>query len=159
MRSLLKIRTTCELSALFIFIGVFLAAAGIASLFLVKTFIGAAIILSVPILYVLACVPVAKRYKGALMMNVIDPDGVKNGFMGGFSCELYWNEIGDFGVAEVKDGLFSGKYIYMSRIFVQGSVKENVIREYDPRVCIVFPYTPEVCRAVARLSGGMIDLR
>jgi len=124
----------------------------------VKTFIGAAVILSAPLAYAVACFFVAKRCQNALMMNVIDPDGVKNEFMGSSQCELFWNEIGDFGVAEVKKGLYSGKYIYMSRIFVNDSVKENIVREYDSRVCIVFPYTAEVCRAVMKLSGGRIEV-
>ena len=155
----LKIRTTCELSSLAVLVGCFLVGACIVSLFLVKTLIGAAVVLSVPLIYAVACYLLSKRCKNALMMNVIDPDGVKNSFMGGSQCELFWNEVGDFGVAEVKKGLYSGKYIYMSRIFIQDSVKENIVGKYDPRVCIVFPYTEQVCRAVMKLSGGRIEVR
>ena len=155
----IKIRTTCELSAILEVIGAILSLSSIVSLFFVKTFGGAATVLLVPLLYAAAAYAIVTRKKNALMVNEIDLEGVRNRYMGGVLCQLSWGEIGDFGVAEVKKGLFSGRYIYMSRVFVQSSVRKNVIDGYDPRVCVVFPYTKEVCRAVTRLSGGKIDIR
>lgn len=155
----IKVRTTCELSVFCLTVGIILALSGIASLFFVKTLIGAALVLLVPTVYFAVAFFFAMRNKNALVMNVIDLGGVKNRYMGNVLCDLSWSEIGDFGIAEVKKGFFSGRYIYMSRVFVSSSVRKDLIRKYDPRVCVVFPYTEQVCRAVSRLSGGRIDIR
>lgn len=155
----IKVRTTCELSVFCPTVGIILAACSIISLFFVKTIIGAAIALLVPLVYFSAVFFAAMRNKNALIVNVIDTGGVKNRYMGNHLCDLSWGEIGDFGVAEVKKGVFAGRYIYMSRVFVASAVREDLIKNYDPRVCVVFPYTEQVCRAMNRLSGGRIDLR
>lgn len=155
----MRIRTTEELAVLCAAIEFFLIVTSIIALFLVKTFGGAALILLIPLIGILVMLRIIRRNKNAVMMNVIDVEGVKNQFMGETLCDISWGEIGDFGVAEIKRGLFEGRYIYMSRVFVQSSVRKNIVQRYDPRVCIVFPYTSEVCRAVAQLSGGRIDVR
>ena len=155
----IKVRTTCEMSVLCITITVILTLVSIVSLVLVKTFIGVALVLLVPTVCFALAFFLAMKNKNALVMNVIDTSGVKNRYMGGVLCDLTWSEIGDFGVAEVKKGFFSGRYIYMSRVFVASSVRKDLIKKYDPRVCVVFPYTKEVCRAMTRLSGGRIDVR
>lgn len=155
----IKVRTTCEFSVFWLSVGAILILVSIISLFFVKTLIGAAVVLLVPAVYFAVSFFAAMRHKNALVMNVIDMHGVKNRYMGSSLCELDWNEIGDFGVAEVKNGLFCGRYIYMSRVFVSSSVRRDLIKKYDPRVCVVFPYTEQVCRAMSRLSGGRIDIR
>ena len=155
----IKVRTTCEFSSYCFAVGIILVLSSIVSLFFVKTFIGVAIILLIPLIYFAVAFLLAMRNKNALVMNYIDMGGVKNRYMGNSLCELSWGEIGDFGVVEVKNGIFSGKYIYMSRVFVSGTVRRDLIKKYDPRVCVVFPYTEQVCRAMSRLSGGRIDVR
>lgn len=159
LRDGIKIRTTSELSTIGVAIGAFLGALSIVSLFFVKTFTGAGVVLLVPLLYAVAVCFVWKHKGNALVMNVIGADGVCNRRLGSVLCDLSWEEIGDFGVAEVKKGMFKGKYIYMSRVFVQDEIRRNVISAYDPRVCIVLPYTSEVSKAIANLSCGKIDLR
>ena len=155
----IKVRTTCEFSVFFLTVGIILTLSSIVSLFFVKTFIGAAVVLLVPLVYFAVMFFLAMRHKNALVMNVIDLGGVKNRYIGNSLCELTWGEIGDFGIVEVKKGLFSGRYIYMSRVFVASSVRKDLLNRYDPRVCVVFPYTEQVCRAITRLSGGKINIR
>ena len=155
----IKVRTTCELSVFFLAVGAVLALCSIISLFFVKTLIGAAVVLLVPLVCFAGAFFLAMHNKNALVMNVIDIHGVKNRYMGNPLCDLSWDEIGDFGVAEVKKGIFGGRYIYMSRVFVASSIRRDLIRKYDPRVCVVFPYTEQVCNAMTRLSGGKIYFR
>lgn len=155
----IRIRTTCELTVFCGVVQCFLTVCGIIALFFVKTFGGAVLVLLAPLLCAGLMAFVLYRNSKAIMMNVIDIEGVRNQYFGETLCDISWDEIGDFGVTEVKNGLFGGRYIYMSRVFVPGFIRSDIIRRYDPRVCIIFPYTSEICRAVAQLSGGRIEIR
>ena len=155
----IRIRTSCELIVLCGVVQCFLMVCSIIALFFVKTFGGAILVLLPPLLCMGLSFFVLRKNRKAIMMNVIDVEGVRNQYFGEPLCNISWDEIGDFGVAEIRTGLFEGRYIYMSRVFVPGFIRKDIIRRYDPRVCIIFPYTSEVCRAVAQLSGGRIEIR
>lgn len=154
-----KVRTTGELSVLIEAMGAILFAVSVVALFFVRHFFAVLIIIAVPAAYVGIAWLVINKMKNAVMINIIDSDGVRNSFFGNTVCEMGWDEIGDFGVTEVTGGFFSGKYIYLSRIFVQSNIRKDIIKKYDPRVCIVFPCTEEICRTVLKTSGGKIDIR
>ena len=154
-----KVRTTGELSVLLESLGAFIAVMALVTLMFARHTLGVIIAIAVPITYGAFVWLIVQKKRNAFMINIIDSDGVKNSSFGNTLCEMDWREIGDFGVAEVTKGLFSGRYIYMSRIFVPISVRGDIIKNYDPRVCIVFPYTEDICRAVSKASGGKIDIR
>ena len=44
------------------------------------------------------------------------------------------------------------------RSFSPDAIKHNIIKYYDPRICIVFPYTEETAYALCEASGEKIDL-
>lgn len=155
----MKIRTTGELSVMIKAIGILVLISSVWAFTLVRNILGFIIVFFVPALYTLASWFVVKRSKNALMMNTIDGSGVKNAYLGSVACEMYWSEIGDFGVVEVKDGLYKGRYVYMSRVFVNNSIRRNIIKQYDPRVCIVIPYTEAVCKKIGMASGGKIEFK
>ena len=154
----MKLRTTAELDAILKSIGALISLGTIAALFFVKNIGGALIILLVPLCYFAAAYFVSAKCKNALMINVIDFNGVRNESGGEVLCDLEWNEIGDFGVAEVRRGLFKGRYVYMSRIFVSDGIRRDIVNRYDPRICIVFPCTEETCYALREASGEKIDI-
>jgi hypothetical protein len=139
-------------------VGLVVSLAALVSLFFVKSLGGALLILLVPVSYLTIAYFLTVKFRSALMMNVIDFSGVRSESRGEVVCELEWNEIGDFGIAEVRRGLFKGYYVYMSRIFVSDAIKHNIIKYYDPRICIVFPYTEETAYALCEASGEKIDL-
>ena len=156
--NVMKLRTTAELDALIKGIGAAVSLSALVSLFFVGGIGGALIILLVPLCYFAVAYFLTMRFRSELMINIIDFDGVRSESRGEVVCELRWNEIGDFGVAEVRSGLFKGYYVYMSRIFVGDAVKHDIVKYYDPRICIVFPYTEETAYALREASGEKIDL-
>ena len=156
--NIMKLKTTAELDALIKGVGAVVCLAALVSLFFVKSLGGALIILLVPMCYRAIAYFLSIRFRSALMVNAIDFNGVRSESRGEVVCELSWNEIGDFGIAEVRRGLFKGYYVYMSRIFVSDVIKHDIIKYYDPRICIVFPYTEETAYALREASGEKIDL-
>ena len=156
--NIMKLRTTAELDALIKGIGAVVIFGAVLSLFFVKSVGGALAIISIPLCYFVIAYLVSLKNRSALMINYVDINGVKNESQGEIVCELDWNEIGDFGVAEVRRGLFKGYYVYMSRIFVSDVIKHDIIKYYDPRICIVIPYTEETVYALREASGLKIDL-
>jgi predicted membrane protein len=154
----MKVRTTCELSMMLRCFGAILLLSSVATFMMVKNILGFLVALLVPITYIAVSYLIIKREKNALALNYIEERGIKNAYLGEFMCEMSWSEIGDFGVAEVKRGLYKGKYIYVSRIFVNNAIRRNIIKRYDPRVCIVVPYTEEVREMLSAASGGKIDV-
>ena len=156
--NIMRLRTTAELGAMMNSVGALILLAAVASLFFVRSIGGALIIIALPLAYFGAVNLISVRYKKALMVNVIDLDGVRNETGGDVLCDLEWNEIGDFGVAEVRGGLFKGRYVYMSRIFIGEEIRKDIVNRYDPRICIVFPYTEETAHALHEASGEKIDL-
>ena len=154
----MKLRTTAELGAILYGMGALISLGTLVSVFFVKSIGGALIILLVPLCYFAAAYFISMKFKNALMINVIDLDGVRNERKGEIVCDLEWNEIGDFGVAEVKRGIFKGRYIYMSRIFVSEGIRSDIVNRYDPRICIVFPCTEETSYALREASGEKIDI-
>ena len=156
--NVMKLRTTAELDALIKGIGAVVSICALVSLFFVGSIGGALIILLVPLCYIAIAYFLMIKFRSELMINVINFDGVRSECRGEIVCELRWNEIGDFGVAEVRRGLFKGHYIYMSRIFVSDVIKHDIVKYYDPRICIVFPYTEETAYALREASGEKIDL-
>ena len=157
-REIMKLKTTAELGVLLEGIGALIGLCTVVSLFFVKNIGAALLILLVPAVYGVLAYFVCVKFKNALMVNVIDYNGVRNEHAGNPLCEFEWNEIGDFGVAEVRHGLFKGRYVYMSRIFVDNSIRRNIVMNYDPRICIVFPCTEETCFALREASGEKIDI-
>ena len=155
----LKVRTTGEISAILSETGALIGVLSVASLFFVKSFGSALIILLVPIVYALCAYLISVKYKKALFMNVISCDGVRNERFGNTICSMEWNEIGDFGVARVKKGSFKGRYVYLSRIFVSNEIRRDIVRSYDPRICVVMPYSPEICQALKEASHEKIDIK
>ena len=155
----MRVRTTAELSALLHGVGGLVMLCLIIALFFVKSFGGALIIISFLILCAIALLIIAFKAKKQLMMNTIDTNGVKNESFGKVVCKLEWQEIGDFGVAPVENGIHKGRYIYMSRIFVSNSIREDILRRYDPRICVVLPYTEEICFALRESSAEKIDIK
>ena len=156
--NIMRLRTTAELDALIKGIGVVVSLFVLVSLFFVKSLGGALIILLVFLCYIALSYFLTIKFRSELMVNVIDIDGVRSESHGDVVCELRWNEIGDFGIAEVRRGLFKGYYVYMSRIFVSDAIKHDIVKYYDPRICIVFPYTEETAYALCEASGEKIDL-
>ena len=156
--NIMRLRTTAELDAILKSMGALVSLGTIVSLFYVKSIGGALIILLIPLSYFAVSYFLTVRYRKALMFNVIDLDGVRNEIKGEVLCDLEWNEIGDFGVAEVKRGIFKGQYVYMSRIFINEDIRRDIVRRYDPRICIVFPCTEETCYALREASGEKIDI-
>jgi len=154
----MKLRTTAELDALTKGIGAVISLSAIISLFFVKSLGSAVLLLLIPLCYFAVAYLLSLKFRSALMVNFVDQNGVRSESRGEAVCELEWNEIGDFGVATVGRGLFKGHYIYMSRIFVSDAVKHDIIKYYDPRICIVFPYTEETAYALREASGDKIDL-
>ena len=154
----MKLRTTAELDALIKGVGALISLSSLVSLFFVGSIGGALIILLVPLCCLAITYFLRLKFRSELMINVIDLDGVRSESRGEVVCELGWNEIGDFGVAEVRRGLFKGYYVYMSRIFVSDALKHDIVKYYDPRICIVFPYTEETAYALREASGEKIDL-
>ena len=155
---LLKIRTVEESNVFCILVCACVLIGSAISLFFVKTLVAALLVLVLPVCMCVVSYFILHLIKNAVMVNVVDYNGIRNEYMSEILCQLEWNEIGDFGVAEVRYGLFRGKYIYMSRIYLSPSVKRDIIRRYDPRICIVLPYTSRVCDAVREASGEKIDL-
>lgn len=154
----MKVRATCELSMMLRSVGAVLILSSIITFMLVKNILGFLVAALVPIIYFAVSYLIIKREKNALTINYIDGRGMKNAYLGEIMCEMGWSEIGDFGVAEVKRGLYRGKYIYVSRIFVNNAIRCNIVKRYDPRVCIVVPYTEEVRKMLSVASGGKIDV-
>lgn len=154
----MRLRTNAELGIVLKSVGALISICAVASLFFVKSIGGALIIIFFPLIYFGVAYLIFRRFSNALMINVIDFDGVRNEVGGEVLCDLEWNEIGDFGVAEVEKGLFNGRYVYMSRIFISEDIRENIVLRYDPRICIVFPYTEETAHALFEASGEKIDL-
>ena len=154
----MRLRTTAELDALIKGIGAALFIVSLISLFFVNSIGGAILILLIPFCYFAIAYFLSSKFSSALMINVLDFNGVRNERHGVVVCELEWNEIGDFGIAEVRRGLFKGRYVYMSRIFVSDAIKHNIIKYYDPRICVVFPYTEETVYALRKASGEKIDI-
>ena len=155
---LLKIRTVEESNVFCILVCACVLLGAAISLFFVKTLAAALLVLALPTCMCAASYFILRLIRNALMVNVVNYNGVRNEYLSEVLCQLEWNEIGDFGVAEVGYGLFKGKYIYMSRIYLPVSIKRDIIRRYDPRICIVLPYTSRVCDAVREASGEKIDL-
>ena len=155
---IMKVRTTAELSVMIKSILVIVGLSTTISLFFVKKIGGAIFLLLWLVAIVFVAYLVTLWAKNALMMNVIGYQGIRNEYLGSPICDLSWDEIGDFGIAEVKSGLFKGKYIYMSRIFVDKKKSVDIIRTYDPRICVVLPYTEETRRAIRVASGDKIDI-
>jgi hypothetical protein len=156
--NIMKLRTTAELGVMLKVICALVTIGAVASLFFVKSIGGALIILVLPIVFSLVSYLISIKYKNALMINVLDFDGVRNESGADVLCDLEWNEIGDFGIAEVEKGFFRGRYVYMSRIFIGEDIREDIVNRYDPRICIVFPYTEETAYALREASGEKIDL-
>ena len=67
----LKVRTTGEISAILSVTGALIGVLSVASLFFVKSFGSALIILLVPIVYALCAYLISVKYKIAIFMNVI----------------------------------------------------------------------------------------
>ena len=155
----LKVRTTPELGIVISLAGALVGAVSLISLFFVKSFGSALIILLVPTVYALGAYLISLKFKKALVMNVVSYDGVRNERFGSTICSLEWNEIGDFGVAKVREGIFKGRYVYMSRIFVANEIRGDIVRRYDPRICVVMPYSPEICDALREASHEKIDIK
>ena len=155
----LKVRTSCELGVAISLVGALVGVISLVALFFVKSFGSALIILLVPTLYALCAYLISLKYKKALVMNVISYDGVRNERFGSTICSLEWNEIGDFGVARVREGIFKGRYVYMSRIFVGNEIRRDIVKFYDPRICVVIPYSPEICDALREASHEKIDIK
>lgn len=154
-----KVRTTGELSVLLKAVGALLGAMSVTSAVLVKRPLAVLLILIIPVGYLIAAMLIARSSRSAMMMNTIDSSGIKNSYLGETVCLMSWDEIGDFGVAETSHGLFRGRYIYLSRIFVGQEVRRDIIKKYDHRVCIVLPCTDEICDSVREASRGKIDIR
>ena len=154
----MRLRTCAELGIVLKSVGALISICAVASLFFVKSIGGALIIIFLPFVYLGTAYLISRKFSNALMINVIDFDGVRNESGGEVICDLEWNEIGDFGVAEVERGIFRGRYVYMSRIFIGDDIRENIVKRYDPRICIVFPYTEETAHALFEASGEKIDL-
>ena len=154
-----RVRTTGELSVLLKAVGGLLGAMSFISVFFAGSVLAIVLILLVPVLYAVCALLIVRKYKQAMMVNVIDAAGIKNEYFGEPRCFMEWDEIGDFGVAEARKGLFRGRYIYVSRIFISQEMRRDIIRRYDPRVCIVLPCTDEICNVVREESRGKIDIR
>ncbi len=155
---MLKIRTVEESSVFALSVGAVVLLGSSIALFYVKSVIAAILILMLPVGVGVATYFALRILKNAVMVNIVDHNGVRNEYLGEVVCQLEWNEIGDFGVTEVRRGIFRGKYIYMSRIYMPSSIKRDIISKYDPRICIVLPYTSRVCDAVREASGEKIDV-
>lgn len=155
---MLKIRTVEESSVFAVSVGTVVILGSAIALFYVKNIVAAILILLLPLTVCAFAYFVFKRLKNAVMINVVDHNGIRNEYFGDVFCRLEWNEIGDFGVTEVRQGMFKGKYIYMSRIYMPSSVKRDIINKYDPRICVVLPYTGRVCDAIREASGEKIDI-
>ncbi len=159
IRNGIRVRTTCELSMLLVSVGGGLLLAALVALFFVKS-AGAVLLIFLPLLaFAGLAFWLIRHKKSALMMNRIGFEGVRSSFGEEEFCSLAWDEIGDFGVAEVKKGWFKGSYIYLSRVFVASGIRGNLIARYNPHVCIVLPCTKEIVRALSVFSGGKIDIR
>lgn len=154
-----KIRTAGDLWTLVKIVGGVLSIVSLAAVFAVKHILAAVIILALPVLYVILAFLVTRISYSAMMLNVISASGIKNMSRGDPICSMQWDDVGDFGVAETAKGIFSGKYIYLSRVFVRPEIRQDIIKKYDPRVCIVLPCTDRVCMALKDASKGKIDIR
>lgn len=155
---ILKIRTVEETSVFACLVGAAVLVGSSVALFYVENLIAALLILILPVGVCGTAYVALRTFKNVVMVNVVDYDCVRNEHLGQVVCRLEWNEIGDFGVTEVRHGIFKGKYIYMSRIYMHSSVKRDIIKNYDPRICIVLPYTSRVCDAIREASGEKIDV-
>lgn len=153
-----KVRTTSEISVMLAGVGSILVLSSAITFAFVRNIFGFLVAALVPIVYSAIVFWIIKHRKNALVVNHIGEMGIKNSYLGEVMCEMIWSEIGDFGVAEVKGGLLKGKYIYVSRVFVNNAIRRDIIRRYDPRVCIVMPCTEEVCKVLNTASGGKIDI-
>ena len=155
---MLKIRTVEESSVFAVGVGAAVLLGSAIALFYVKNIIAAVLILMLPLTVCVVAYFALRVFKNAVMVNIIDYKGIRNEHFGDVVCQLEWNEIGDFGVTEVRHGIFKGKYIYMSRIYIPAQIKRDIVNNYDPRICIVLPYTSRVCDAVRDASGEKIDI-
>lgn len=154
-----KIRTAGDLWTLIKTVGGVLCFVSLVSLLLVKHVLGVVIILALPAAYIILAAFAIRMSRSAMVLNVISSSGIKNMRRGKPMCSMPWDDVGDFGIAETKNGIFSGKYIYLSRIFVRPEIRQDIIRKYDPRVCIVLPCTDRVCRELKEASKGKVDIK
>ena len=154
-----KIRTTGDFWTLVKIVGGILCLVCLASLLLVKHLVGAIIILALPMAYAVFAFLLIRLSSSAMILNVISSSGIKNMRRGAPVCSMQWDDVGDFGIAETTKGVFSGKYIYLSRVFVRPEIRQDIIRKYDPRVCIVLPCTDQVCRELKEASRGKVDIK
>jgi hypothetical protein len=154
-----KIRTASDLWTLIKIVGCVLCLISVAALMLVKHVIGAVIILALPAMYLLFAFLIIRMSSTAMVLNVISSSGIKNMRRGEPMCSMQWDDVGDFGIAEAKKGIFSGKYIYLSRVFVRPEIRQDIIKKYDPRVCIVLPCTDQICSELKEASKGKVDIK
>ena len=154
-----KIRTAGDLWTLVKIVGIVLCFVSVPALFLARNVWATLIILALPLSYAFFALILTKKSGAAMMMNIISSSGVQNMHRGEPVCHMQWDEVGDFGIAEMSNGIFSGKYVYLSRVFLKPDIRQNIIKKYDPRVCIVLPCTDQVCQSLKAASNGRVDIR